>query len=172
MRESTFVYEGGGKMRLTLLIGIVFTATASFAQHNAPVPPMTAGQPQTFSAFAPPARDFSKLWQAPEFRQSLTAPHWILPGIPSPSAQAGTEIDPKILIHPPQSALGEPAPGTLVAQNLYPGLEFKRIGESHMSGGPIPTLWPNLRIENIPTVWPKLNISPVTPPGPETPAKK
>jgi hypothetical protein len=159
-------------MRLALLVGIAFATTVSFAQSNTPVPPITVGQPQAFSAFAPPIRDFSRLWQAREFRQSLTAPHWILPGIPSPSAQAATEIDPKILIHPPQAALGELASGTLVAQNLYPGLEFKRIGESHTSGGPIPTVWPNLRIENIPTVWPKLNISPVTPPNPEPWAKK
>ena len=62
------------------------------------------------------------------------------------------QIDPKMIVHPPKS--GEQAPGTLVAQNLYPGLQLLPIDGSKSKVEPIPITWPKMKIENIPTTCP------------------
>lgn len=159
-------------MRLALLAGILFAATACLAQTIAPGLPNAAPQPWTPPSFAPPARDFTKL--PPDWGLNAPFPgaQLTLPKIATLGARPGTELDPKILVHPPQAALGEQPPGTLIAQNLYPGLEFKRIREPQAGGRPIPTDWPKLRIENIPTIWPNLTVHPAGPASPASAAKK
>jgi hypothetical protein len=74
----------------------------------------------------------------------------------------GATLDAKIVVHPPQLSVGALAPGTTVAQNLYPGLELLPIEQSKAKGEPIPTTWPNAKIEAIPIVWPKAELLPVT----------
>jgi len=85
----------------------------------------------------------------------------ILPGPLALGRGSDAQIDPKIVVHPPQSSLGEQPPGTLVAQNLYPGLQLLPIEESKSKAEPIPTTWPNRKIEQIPTVWPNGELLPV-----------
>jgi len=70
------------------------------------------------------------------------------------------KIDPQIIVHPPLSSLGEQQPGTLIAQNLYPGLQFLPIQKCKGMGEPIPTIWPNGKVRQIPTVWPNFKMLP------------
>jgi hypothetical protein len=52
------------------------------------------------------------------------------------------------------SGIDGQAPGTLVAQNLYPGLQLLPIDGAKAKLEPIPILWPKMKVENIPTAWP------------------
>ena len=65
-----------------------------------------------------------------------------------------TQIDPKIIVHPPKSGIGEQVPGTLVAKNLYPGLQLLPVEGSNAKVEPIPTTWPKMKMGNIPTTCP------------------
>jgi len=65
------------------------------------------------------------------------------------------QIDPKIIVHPAQSRIGDQPPGTQIAQNQFPGLEL------------LPIEWPQLKIKPIPTVWPKLKLEPISAMGNE-----
>jgi len=69
----------------------------------------------------------------------------------SPLQQLQSQIDPQMIVHPPASSLGEESKGTLVAQNLYPGLEFLPIDQSKGKLQPIPITWPGFKMEPIPT---------------------
>lgn len=71
------------------------------------------------------------------------------------------QVDPGMVVHPPQWSLGEQPKGTLMAQNLYPGLELLPITKPKGAGGPIPITWPQLKVEQIPTAWPMEKINPV-----------
>jgi hypothetical protein len=78
------------------------------------------------------------------------------------------EIDPRIIVHPPQSRIGDQPSGTQIAQNLYPGLTFQRIdgplgGEQPRASKPdrLSTTWRNLEVKRIPTQWPKFKMEPV-----------
>lgn len=59
------------------------------------------------------------------------------------------QIDPEIIIHPSQSRTGEHSPGTMIAQNQFPGLQF------------LPVEWPRFKIEPIPITWPQLSLDPI-----------
>jgi hypothetical protein len=85
-----------------------------------------------------------------------------------------TPIDPKMIVRPPKSSLGVQPQGTLVAQNLYPGLRFQPIETSTARLYPIPTPWPNLKLQKIPIVWPNyklISIESKTPMPASAPAK-
>jgi hypothetical protein len=71
------------------------------------------------------------------------------------------KINPKMIVPPPQSSLGEKQSATLIAQDLHPGLQFLPLQEWKEKGEPIPTTWPNLKIERIPTNWPNVKMLPV-----------
>jgi hypothetical protein len=71
------------------------------------------------------------------------------------------QIDPQMIIHPPKSSLGVQPPGTLVAQNEYPGLQFLPIESSSMKLEKIPITWPNLKLQSIPILSPKSRLLPV-----------
>jgi hypothetical protein len=81
----------------------------------------------------PPARDFSKL--PPEWHASAVVPPRFIfqPKVPGTlQAEAGGrlgdgKIDPKIIVHPPQSSIGVHPPGTPMAQNEYPHLQMLPI---------------------------------------------
>jgi len=77
-----------------------------------------------------------------------------------PPGRDWARIDSQMIVHPPQSRIGTLPPGTPVARNLYPGLVFQPIGASKLKALPIPTRWPELKVEGIPTVWPKCVVKP------------
>jgi hypothetical protein len=148
-------------MRLTILALLFSSATTAICQTAAPAP---AHPQQNFlapPAIAQPGRDFSRL--PPEWHfDSVAPPKTIIlrdAGVPRQGPDA--EIDPKMIVHPPQSSLGDQPPGTLGPQNLYPGLRMLPIEESKLKAEPMPITWPNLKVQQIPIVWPKLEIKPV-----------
>jgi hypothetical protein len=85
----------------------------------------------------------------------------ILPAPAPMRKQETAQIDPMIVMHPPPSSIGEQAPGSQIAQNLYPGLMLMPIDQWKGNGQQIPIAWPDLKVKNIPTVWPKIEIKPV-----------
>jgi hypothetical protein len=64
------------------------------------------------------------------------------------------QMDPKMIMRPPKSVVGDQSPGTLVAQNLYPGLQLLPVDGSNAAVRPIPITWPKMKMENIPTACP------------------
>jgi hypothetical protein len=155
----------GCAMRFTILALFLSTGTAAFCQSAAPAPANPEKQWLMLPGTTQPARDFGKLPQDWHFTGIAPMKTMILRdqlAVPNGSdAQSRSQIDPKFIVHPPQSSLGAQPPGTLVAQNLYPGLQLLPIEELKTKGEPIPTTWPNLKIEQIPIVWPKAELLPV-----------
>jgi hypothetical protein len=150
-------------MRLTTLAVFLSSGTAALCQLAAP----NSSNPEQHWLTAPglavpglaePGRDFTKI--PPRWHFDFAVPI----SRPAPGAlhqRDDAQIDPKIIVHPPESSVGEQPPGTQLAQNLYPGLSMLPIQESQAKGQPIPTTWPNLKVHNIPVVWPKFEIKPV-----------
>jgi hypothetical protein len=120
-------------MRLTIL-GLLFcAATTALGQATAPSPASPDGLWQGPLEVTPPARDFSNL--LPGWKASAVVP-WrplIQPKMPGVAqAEIGSrlgdaEIDPKVIVHPPQSSIGVTPPGTPMAQNEYPNLQMLPI---------------------------------------------
>jgi hypothetical protein len=84
------------------------------------------------------------------------------------------EIDPKVIIHPPQSSIGRLSPGTVIEQKEYANLRMLPIDSPRPNMQAIPAQWPNLKVQAIPTRWPQLEISPVlgtSPLSAQTPEK-
>lgn len=155
-------------MRFTILALFFSTGATALCQSASPVPAKPEKQWLVLPGTAQPARDFTTLPQDWHFTgiapmqsmKSVTLPNQL--ALQSGSGpQSRSQIDPKIVVHPPQSSLGEQPPGTLVARNLYPGLQLLPIEESKAKIEPISTTWPNLKIEQIPIVWPKSELLPV-----------
>lgn len=148
-------------MRLTILALLFSSCTTAFCQTAAPAPAHPQQNFLTPPAIAQPCRDFSRL--PPDWHFNSVAPQRMIilreAGVQRRGLDA--EIDPKMIVHPPQSSLGEQPPGTLVAQNLYPGLRLLPIEESKAKAEPIPITWPNLKVQQIPIAWPKCAIKPV-----------
>lgn len=143
-------------MRLTILALFLSTGSAALCQSAQPAPanPPTLTQPQWAqpgAGLSTPPRDWHFNAQPPQKTIILPAP------VPL-DRQGEAQIDPKMIVHPPQSSLGEQAPGTQIAQNLYPGLVLQRIEEPKAKLQQIPITWPNLKVQNIPTTWSKLEI--------------
>jgi hypothetical protein len=140
-------------MRLAILALFLSAGTTAFCQSA--VPPPTNLNPQGLTApqYAQP-REWHFNTDSPQRTIILQAP------VPEQPRNA-TQIDPKIIVHPPQSSIGEQAPATQIAQNLYPGLTLLPISEWKGNGQQIPITWPNLNVRNIPTTWPKLEIKSV-----------
>lgn len=95
-----------------------------------------------------------------------------MPAPAAPYQRDNVQIDPNIIVHPPQPSLGEQAPGTQIAQNLYPGLVLLPIDESKAKLQQIPITWRNLNVQNIPIVWPRLEIKQVENGAAKKPAEK
>jgi hypothetical protein len=142
-------------MRILLLPVLLAFAPVALAQSNGTVRapfehswkgPMAAAQP----------RDFSKL--APDWR--FTEPSFVHKRLQE-STTPDSQLDSKMVVHPPKESLGEQQPGTLIAENVYPDLEVLPITAATGIALPIATSWPNLKVENIPTASPKCAVLPV-----------
>ena len=126
------------------------TAAAKPGEAGQPPPRVFLLSPQEFDKASPE-------WHiSPESLLKMNVP----PGIGRvriPSAPA----DSAMIVHPPQGSVGVQAPGTQVAQNLYPGLQLMPIEQPKMKVEPIPTIFPNAKVEKIPTTWTQFTISPI-----------
>jgi hypothetical protein len=142
-------------LSLSLCAGPLALCQSSQPDFANPAQP-SASQP----SFQFPGKDFSKtapLWQNSNVPTShvLVLPHTELP---RPTAKA--QIDPQMIIHPSKSRIGAQPPGSLIAQNVYPGLRLMPISAT-ATGKPIPTDWPKFKLESIPIAWPNLEVLPV-----------
>ncbi|MGO9338515.1 MAG: hypothetical protein ACLPY1_13525 [Terracidiphilus sp.] len=140
-------------MRIAIFALFLSTGTAAFCQSPAPAPL----QPNQAWVFPPgtvqPGGDLSTL--SPEFHFSFVPKQKVI--VPPKLGlfdKNRAKIDPNIVVHPPKSSIGEQAPGTLVAQNLYPGLQLLPIDGPKAKVQPIPITWPKMKMENIPTTCP------------------
>jgi hypothetical protein len=120
-------------MQLTIL-GLLFCAgTTALCQATAPSPASPGRLWQSPLVATPPARDFSKLppgWQA----SAVVPPGFLfqprVPGLTEAKTDRrldDAKIDPKIIVHPPQSSIGVRPPATPMAQNEYPNLQMLPI---------------------------------------------
>jgi hypothetical protein len=148
-------------MRLGIFALSLCAATAAFCQSSATAPANPGEYNQLPPTFNWSGTNFSKM-----------PPHWTASSLsaqPMFSLQAPTplrhpdnaQVDPKMIVHPPKSSLGTLPPGTMVAQNEYPGLQLLPIEIASAKGKPIPIVWPNLKLQSIPITWPKLKSLPV-----------
>lgn len=150
-------------MRLTILGLFLSFSPVAFCQTAMPAPANLQQRPLTPPAIIliQPGRDFTRL--PPNLTITSIQPLTILTpfdvGLPRLGSHA--QIDPQIVVHPPQSSLGEQPPGTQIAQNLYPGLQMLPIEESKIKSQPLSTTWPSLKVQQIPITWPKCEIKPV-----------
>jgi len=153
-------------MRLTILALLLSTGTAAFCQ-STPSAPANPYQPLlALPGATQVGRDSTKL--PPDWHITSLMPRKmeILPGAWPLHPSDGPQIDAQIIVHPPPSSLGEQPQSTMLAQNLYPGLQLlpvdeSKLDESKLKAQPIPIAWPNLKVENIPIVWPQTQIKPV-----------
>jgi hypothetical protein len=155
-------------MRLWIFALSLCAATVAFCQSSAQVPVNPDKVDQLSPAFHWPGTDFSKMpprWQT----SSVSAPPMISLQNTGPTRrQDNAQIDPRMVIHPPKSSLGTLPPGTMVAQNVYPGLQLLPIEISSAKGQPSPIVWPNLKLQSIPIVSPMLKSLPVLSQAPVT----
>jgi hypothetical protein len=118
-------------MRFAVLGLLLCAGTTAFCQSTSPYPATPSWQ--TPLVVTPPPRDFSKL--PPGWHFSGVVPPRILLEpkmlkLPKPETNGplvGAEIDPKIVVHPPQSSIGANPPSTPMAQNEYPHLQMRPI---------------------------------------------
>ena len=116
-------------MRLAILGLLFWAGTTAFCQTAAPSPANPGSLWQTPLVVPPPARDFSKL--PPGWHSSPVVPPRFL-FQPKPKAETerrlgNAELDPKIIVHPPQSSIGVTPPGIPLAQNEFPHLQMLPI---------------------------------------------
>jgi hypothetical protein len=138
---------------------------------GAPVFCQTLGQTPAGQTAAGPGESGQKLTDLlqpqNEIGKGPTTWHMTLDGlltVPPGMARVrmpGAPTDPKMVVHPPQGSIGVQAPGTQVAQNLYPGLVLMPIEQATVKVEPIPTTWPNMKLEKIPTAMPQYTMLPV-----------
>jgi hypothetical protein len=157
-----------------LCTGFLCAGMAAFGQSVAPAPARTephptaplpsAGQGFIEQFLAPPANiplNQPPLIRPLELHAEKVAPQRKVILAPNGDVQIrDKQFDSRIIVRPPQSSLGEQPPGKEVAQNQYPGLMLLPIQESKAIGLPIPTTWPNMKVENIPTHWQQNVIKP------------
>ncbi len=159
-------------MRLNLLtLGLslsLFAAPAALCQ--SPQFGLNPGKPQPAQpAFQFPGKDYSNT--APTWQHSnVSITHTLsLPRMRIPRPPANPQIDPNFIIHPPKPRMADQPEGSLVAQNIYPGLRFMPIG-STATLKQIPTDWPKLKIESIPIKSPNSTMLPINGSSPTDPA--
>jgi hypothetical protein len=152
-------------MRIVVLALFFFAGSTAFGQ-SSPAGPLNPNPPGSLpSPWTALGRYFGKM--TPQQWEGLGALHSGTVLLPPPKKAVAplgdAQIDPKMALHPSQRNLGSQQPGTLVAQNLYPGLTLQPIEAQPYAPGvkPLSTTWPELKIENIPTVWPKFKLEPI-----------
>jgi len=146
-------------MRLAIFALLLFSGTVAFCQSAVPAPVNPGQHWLTPPGTAQPGRDFTTPPPDWHFYGVVPPRTLILPNAGPLRPRGDARIDPKMIVHPPPSSLGEQPPGTMVAQNLYPGLQLLPIEGAKARA--IPTIWPNLKVQQIPTAWPKCAIKPV-----------
>ena len=140
-------------MRLATLVLLLCAGPSAFCQSTTPAPAKPhPNHPdklwQLPPEFAQPQMDFGKF---PRNWDSLKVVPRTEIMIGNPARNLGdARIDPKIIVHPPQSSIGVQPPGTLVARNLYPNLRFLPIEWPYAKFEQIPTNWPNYKLDSIP----------------------
>jgi hypothetical protein len=143
----------GCSMRITVLAALLFFSSTGLCKSDAPRPAMPEQQvppPITNQPFNGSAREFHLNPDLPLGAKMLQ----------QPDRGSAPKIDPLMVLRPPRASVGQQAPGTMVAQNLYPGLQLTPIDQPH-AAKPTPVAWPELQIKNIPTQWLKLTVVPV-----------
>jgi hypothetical protein len=140
-------------MRIAIFAVFLSSGLAAFGQWPSPIP----SQPNQTWVISPedqkPGQETGGALPGLKFKfdpsQTLILPKTV--EIPS---MLKAQIDPKMIVHPRKSGIGEQAPGTFVAQNLYPGLQLLPVGGSKGKVEPIPITWPKMKVEDIPTACP------------------
>lgn len=103
--------------------------------------------------------DFSKPFSQPPFSLSTPLRRFVVPKAGTATRWDDAQIDPTIIVHPPQSKLGLQPPGTIIAKNEFPNLKFLPIASPGSASHTIPAQWPGFGLEEIPTTWPKFKFS-------------
>jgi len=148
-------------MKTASIVLLLCMASSAVCQTVEPAPSNPLQLFQTPSAPAKPWMDFSNLPPLQPYKLSALLQRFIIPksGITRSSNEA--QIDPKIIVHPPQSRLGIQQRGINIATNQFPNLRFLPISSPGSASHSIPTQWPGFGLEEIPTTWPKFALSPV-----------
>jgi hypothetical protein len=143
-------------MRLTILGLLLCTGIPAFCQSGTSAPP-NPDAPGSL-VMTPPAREFAHL--PPGWRPTSVVPPRMLfqPQVPARRRSDNAQIDPKMIVRPPQSSIGVQPPGTAVAQSEYPHLEMLPIESPNSALKAIPTKWPRIRPETIPIQWPSFSL--------------
>jgi len=66
------------------------------------------------------------------------------------------QIDPKIIVHPPATSIGELPPGTQVAQNEYPHLRLLPIESTNSALPETQQTGPAIKLKRFPPQWPSV----------------
>jgi hypothetical protein len=147
-------------MRSAILALVLSAGTAAFCQTSAQEP-FNLGRHDRNPPAAKPAIDLGKPFSVgpmKPFTPPFTASEiFALPAKDTSPRFRGAEVDPKMIVRPPQASLGL-QPGIPVKQNEYANLRMLPIDSSASSLQPIPVQWPNLKVQAIPTQWPRLEV--------------
>jgi hypothetical protein len=146
-------------MKSATIVLLLCVATPAICQSAAPAPSHPLQLLQTPPATAKPWMDFSKLPSLKPFSLSTPLRQFIVPKPGAETRWNDAQIDPRIIVHPPQSKLGVQPPGTNIATNQFPNLRFLPIASPGSALQAIPTQWPSLNVEKIPTNWPNFELS-------------
>jgi hypothetical protein len=131
-------------MRKAILALFVCTGTTAFSQ-SAPQAPITPQNLRTTPTLTLPDQDFSKSslnGQIKNYRIKIEPLITIVAVNKVNQRWDNAKIDPKMIVHPPQSSLGAQLPGTQIAQNLYPNLQLLLIDSPSVALKAIPTELP------------------------------
>lgn len=151
----------GCAMRIAILAFVLCSGLVGLCQSAVPAP----SSPE-LHWLAPPGMELpgpglNKPPQDWHFPNTFPRNIVIHPGPMDLMRSRDAQIDPKIVVHPSQSSLGQQPPTTLMAQNLYPGLQLMPICRPNTGLHSISIVWPNLKAQPTPTTWPKGNILPI-----------
>ena len=122
------------------LFALMLCAQLAFGQASSN-PDIPGQPPSTWSTLG---KEFSRL--PPQWGTLRGMPYAQMDRpVPKPLIPLGdARIDPQIILRPPQSYIG--SPGTAIAQNQFPGLQY------------LPIEWPRASVKPIPTTWPKFQM--------------
>jgi hypothetical protein len=148
-------------MKTTSIVLLLCVATPAICQSATPTPSNPLQLFQTPPASAKPWMDFVKPLSLPAFSISTPLRQFIVPKTGAAPRWNDAQIDPKIIVRPPQSKLGVQPLGTIIAKNEFPNLRFLPIASPGSTLHPVRTRWPSFGIEQIPTTWPKFELLPV-----------